>query len=146
MNYEDPTLNHLVTCQKRLYKDSEVTEHESIQPIPEELVEQIESCIGDGQARVTVSGTLSSNVDYHKAEAFVSISIPCNSNLEDIGKAHDIVRAFVGKLLQEDLEDMKRLRDQSRQGIKTSSPPKAPQLVAQEEPEQRVINRPSFRR
>jgi hypothetical protein len=121
-------------------------------------MEEIAPHVGDAGARLTVGGTLSSNVDYHKAEAFVSVTVPCNNNLEDVQKAHDIVRGFIGTLLLDDIDYMKRLRDSARSGVKTASPPKALQLVAEAEPPQKkvpdepvsvgqkIVTRPTFRR
>jgi hypothetical protein len=144
--YEDPTLEHLVTSARRIYKNGRVEEETSSDPIPEELVEQLEPFIGDGESRIIVSGTLSSTVDYQKAEAFVSVSVPCGTSLDHIRKAHDIVRAFVNDLLIEDLETMKGLRDSSKKG---SLPPKGPSsktAIQDQETPAKVINRPSFRR
>lgn len=72
---------------------------------------QLDPYIGDGQARLTVSGSVSSNHEYHKAEAFVSISVACNNNMDDVHKVHDIVRPHVQELVREDHHEMSLLRD-----------------------------------
>ena len=72
---------------------------------------QLEPYIGDGQGRLTVSGSLSSNHEYHKAEAFVSISVSCNNDLDDVRQVHDIVRPYVQELVHEDHQEMSLLRD-----------------------------------
>lgn len=146
MLYEDPILEHLVTSIRRLYKDGRTDEQTSSEPLPEELVEQLEPLIGDGESRITVSGTLSSTQDYQKAEAFVSVSVPCGSNLDNIRKTHDLVRGFINELLLEDIETMKKLRETSS-GSKVSLPPKA--LSTPNQPNSfdfKTANRPSFRR
>ena len=72
---------------------------------------ELETYVGDGMARVTVSGALSSSHHYHKAEAFVSVSVTCNNNLEDVAAVHNMLRPKVQNLVSQDHDEMSLLRD-----------------------------------
>ena len=89
----------------------ETTEEELDNDLPEELMAKVEDLYGNGEASVTVGGSLGSSREYHKAEAFVSIRMPCNSTMEDAEAVHDIVRPYVNKFAAEDLVEMSKLRD-----------------------------------
>lgn len=78
---------------------------------PEELMSQLEPYVGDARARLTVSGALSSNVEYHKAEAFVSVSVSCNNDMDDVQQVHDFLRPYVQGLIDEDHREMSLIRD-----------------------------------
>jgi hypothetical protein len=79
--------------------------------IPEELMSKLSDYIGDGEGRVTASGSLGSSREYHKAEAFVSISLACNNDLDDAEAVHGLIVPYVRKLAAEDLLEMSKLRD-----------------------------------
>jgi len=91
--------------------DKSVLEQERRDEIPEGLMSDLSSYLGDGQARVTVSGALSSSHEYHKAEAFVSISVSCNNDMQDVQAVHDLVRPHVHELVHQDHGEMSLLRD-----------------------------------
>lgn len=134
--------------------DGKVTRREQSQqhPIPEEIMAALEQHIGDAQAKVTVGAELGHSKEYGcKAQAFVSVSVTCNNNEEDIGAVHGIVQPFVRQLVNEDLEQMKVDRD-THMGTtaapapgKVANPPRAnakPPAVAAKP----GVQRPSFRR
>ena len=75
-------------------------------------MKQIDQYVGDAQARLTVSGSLSSVKEFHKAESFVSITVTCNNNMDDIMEVHDIVKPVVHQLASEDLEEISKFRDE----------------------------------
>ena len=54
---------------------------------------------------------MSSSHEYHKAEAFVSISVTCNNNMDDVGAVHELLRPRVQELVHEDHDHMSQLRD-----------------------------------
>jgi hypothetical protein len=112
-DFVDLSLLDKVQRQRRFINDinGEVTEQEKRDDLPEDLMSELEKYIGDGQARLTVSGSLSSSHEYHKAEAFVSISVACNNNMNDVEAVHDIVRPCVQDLVQKDHFEMSLLRD-----------------------------------
>ncbi len=119
----------------------------------EELMSQLEPYIGDGLGRLTVSGALSSNVEYHKAEAFVSVSVACNNNMDDIQQVHDIIRPFVQELIHADHQEMSFVRDtvlpsEHRVHGQETSPPiqrPAPKGLPPAQPEAAKVGRPPRR-
>jgi acyl-CoA reductase-like NAD-dependent aldehyde dehydrogenase len=59
-----------------------------------------------------VSGSISSNHEFHKAEAFVSVSVTCNNNMDDVMNVHALVQPFVKDLVRVDHDEMSLLRDE----------------------------------
>ena len=122
------------TVRRRSYyndKDGTITLQERRDPIPEELMNNIEKFKGDGLAKITVSGAISSSHEYHKAEAFVSIQLTCNNDLGDVEKVHDVVQPFVHGLLARDHDDMSHLRDTVLPASKRlHAAPKGPEMIA----------------
>lgn len=102
-----------VKRKRTLFNDhtKETIEQAKEDDLPEELMGELEQHVGDGEAQLTVSGSLGSSRQFHKAEAFVSIGVSCNNDLADIEAAHDIVLPYVKKLLAADLLEMSKLRD-----------------------------------
>jgi hypothetical protein len=102
-----------VRRRRSLYNDNDKTtlEQEQSQDIPEEIMAQLEDFLGDGTARITVSADLGSSVSYHSAKAFVSVSVPCNNDIDSISSVHDILKTFVQELAEEDHGDMGLRRD-----------------------------------
>lgn len=92
-------------------KDKTVLEQTREDEPPEELMSQLEPYVGDARARLTVSGALSSSVEYHKAEAFVSVSVSCNNDMDDVQQVHDFLRPYVQGLIDEDHREMSLIRD-----------------------------------
>jgi hypothetical protein len=92
--------------------DGVVETQERRDELPEELMSQLENHIGDGLARVTVSGELSSSHEYHGAKSFVSISVSCNNDMGDVAEVHDILRPTVQDMCRADHEEMSLLRDE----------------------------------
>ena len=89
--------------------------------LPEDLMSDLEQYIGDGKARVTVSSALAHSKEFgNKAEAFVSISVTCNNDLEDVDQVHALLHPKVEELVNEDLEDMKVDRDRHLSGVRTA--------------------------
>jgi hypothetical protein len=140
-------------------RDGSTTEQDRRDEIPEELMSELEAYTGDGQARVTVSGELASNHHYHKASAFVSISVTCNNNLEDVEAVHNLVRPHVQGLVHKDHAEMSLLRDtllpsnERKHKEPTGLPGEAPSEVKR--PPKRTskvstknkgVKKPSFRR
>lgn len=113
-------------------EDASIETHQRQDEIPEEIMEQLDPYVGDGNAHLTVSGSLSSSHEYHKAESFVSVSVTCNNNLDDIQAAHKIVRPFVHELVLEDHNAMSLLRDEILPSDKRlhGNEPKGPAIVA----------------
>lgn len=137
--FADVSLVDRVYRQRRFHNDEDATvvEHERRDEIPEEIMEQIEPFVGDGNAHLTVSGSLSSSHKFHKAESFVSVSVTCNNSLDDIHKVHDIVRPFVQTLTLQDHDEMSLLRDQILpESDRRHSPEelKGPAVVAESKP------------
>jgi len=145
----------LVDCVRRrrhFYNDNtgQMLEQELREEL-EDLMTDLEQHIGDGQARLTVSGELSSSKEFHKAGAFVSISVTCNNHLDDIQAVHDIVRPHVESLVKEDHDAMSDKREEilsppakSPGPGKTGSPPskRSSKVVAKKG----ASKKPSFRR
>lgn len=102
-----------VLRHRSLYNDYDKTtlEQEQSYDIPEEIMAQIEDYLGDGTARVTVSADLGSSVSFHSAKAFVSVSVPCNNDIDSISMVHDILRPFVQQLTEDDHGEMAARRD-----------------------------------
>jgi len=113
VEYVDASMLDGVRRRRSMHNDNDhsITEQERSDGIPEELMSKLETYIGDGSARVTVSGELASSHEFHKASAFVSISVTCNNDLDDIETVHNLVRPVVQELAHKDHEDMSRLRD-----------------------------------
>lgn len=113
VEYLDVTLVDTVHRSRRFFNDNDktVTEQERRDEIPEDLMSKLENYLGDGQARVTVSGALSSSHEFHKAESFVSISVSCHNDLDNIRDVHDLVRPHVAELVHADHDEMSLLRD-----------------------------------
>ena len=112
--FADVSLVDRVYRERRFHNDEDasVVEQERQDEIPEEIMSQIEEHVGDGNAHLTVSGSLSSSHKFHKAESFVSVSVTCNNSMDDIRAVHDIVRPFVQTLTLQDHDEMSLLRDQ----------------------------------
>jgi hypothetical protein len=124
--------------QRRFHNDHDKTveTQEQRNEIPEDIMDQIEAYLGDGNAHLTVSGSLSSSHEYHKAESFVSVSVTCNNNMDDIRKVHEVIRPFVQSLALEDHNEMSVLRDQILPPDKRKhlEDPKGPAVVAEAKP------------
>lgn len=124
------------------------------QLIPEEIMAELESHLGDAQAKVTVGAELGHSRDYGcKAGAFVSVSVHCNNHEDDIQAVHETLHNLARNFVNEDLEVMKQDRD-SHMG---AAPPQQPAAgkVSQsaatkaKNPNKTVkpkVTRPSFRR
>lgn len=133
--------------------DGEVCEkHQSQQsPIPEDTMSELEKYTGDGQAKVTVGGELAHSKDFGcKAQAFVSVSVTCGNNEEDITAVHGIIHSLVRNLVNEDLTVMKKDRDAHIGPVvqpKASLPP-TPQARTAPVPSgaRPAVARPSFKR
>lgn len=127
--------------------DGNVQEQQQQHAIPENLMSAIEPFIGDGLAKVTVGAELSSNIDFgFKAQAFVSISVTCNNNLDDCGQVHDIVRDVVQRMVTQDHAEMGHARDEMHAAVKGMGQPKeAPGKVAPR-PNRVTRGRPNLRR
>ena len=121
----------------------------------------LSECVGDGLAKVTVSGDMAVNDFGTKAGAFVSVNVTCGNSEEEISMAHDVARDMVHKLLQEDIEDMEALLDSrlnkgKEPEVKASKVSQAPkpsprkstkQVKAKKSDTSRPkVKRPSFRR
>lgn len=102
-----------VRRHRSLYNDNDGTtlEQEQSHDIPEEIMAQIEDYLGDGTARVTVSADLGSSVSYHSAKAFVSVSVPCNNDIDSVSMVHSMLRPFVQQLCEDDHGEMAVRRD-----------------------------------
>jgi low affinity Fe/Cu permease len=111
--YVDQSLRDRVYQRRSFYNDNDKTtlEQERYDEIPEEIMSRLENHIGDGLARVTVAGDLGSSVSYHSAKAFVSVSVTCNNDLDDVAAVHDTLRPFVQNLCHDDHEEMAAIRD-----------------------------------
>lgn len=116
--------------RRSLYNDTTKEEIEQYREddLPEELMSELADHVGDGEAKLTIGGSLGSTVHFHKAEAFVSIGVSCNNNLDDVEAVHAIVLPHLKKLLSEDLLEMSKLRDpwldpQDRRHTKSASAP-----------------------
>lgn len=112
--FADVSLLDKLYRRRHFYNDYDRTTftQERQDEVPEEIMSQIEPLIGDGNGHITVSGALGSSHEFHKAEAFVSVSITCNNDLEDIRKVHDIMRPHIQAMILEDHNEMSLLRDQ----------------------------------
>ena len=93
--------------------------------IPEEYVAPLAECLGDGLARISVSGDLAVNDYGTKAGSHVTVSVTCGNNEEDIEKAHSIARTIMEKCVAEDVNRMEAMLNQ-RISKKTSTPTTAP--------------------
>lgn len=91
--------------------DKTLTTQEREDFLPEDLMSKLEPFIGDAEGRITVSGALSSSHEFCKAEAFVSISVACNNNMDDILQVHEILKPTVQGLVFDDHLEMSHLRD-----------------------------------
>lgn len=102
-----------VRRHRSLYNDNDGTtlEQEQSYDIPEEIMAQIEDYLGDGTARVIVSADLGSSVSYHSAKAFVSVSVPCNNDIDSVSMVHSMLRPFVQQLCEDDHGEMAVRRD-----------------------------------
>lgn len=167
---DDPINIDRIYRKRSAYNDhnKETIDQERDDDVPEGLMTKLEDFIGDREASITVGGSLSSNRDFHKAEAFVSIRVACNNDLDDIDAVHDIVQPYIAKLAQHDLEEMSMLRDPwlephrrlHQHEVSAKAPPKKtptslpPEEGAKKQPPKRVIakaknpgvKRPSYRR
>jgi hypothetical protein len=103
--------------------------------LPEDLMAALEEYLGDALAKVTVGGELGHSKEYGcKAQAFVSISVHCNSDEQTIKEVKDLlqekVRAYVDEDLAEMIKDRDRYMQQDRSGedpgrVARQNPPKA---------------------
>lgn len=151
--YIDISMLDKVQRQRRFINDftGEIIEEENLGPLPEDIVSELEDHVGDGLARVTVSGALSSSVRFHKAESFVSVSLSCNNSMGDVLEVHDIMRPFVQKLAAEDHDHMAGFREEILSEGTSSVPAPLEEKVA--EPPKRSSrvklvgkNKPDYRR
>jgi hypothetical protein len=131
--YADVSMEGHVLRNRRLHNDTDgtVTEQECRSEIPEEVMSQLDPFVGDGNAHLTVSGALSSSQSFHKAEAFVSVSVTCNNNLDDVRQVHNLIRPFVQTLVLEDHNEMSVLRDQILPEEKRLHNEKGPSIAAE---------------
>lgn len=133
--FVDVTMVDCLHRQRKFHNDLDKTvlSQERQDPIPEEIMAQLEDYRGDGKAHLTVSGSVSSNHEFHKAEAFVSISVTCNNNMDDVMSVHALVQPFVKDLVRVDHEEMALLRDEilpEGKKLFAQAEPKGKQLVA----------------
>jgi len=95
--------------------------------LPEDMMDQLSELMGDAGGRVTVGSELSNNLNYNKAQAFVSFSVTCNNNLGTMQQVHSLVQPIVRQLTRDDLASMAMERDSYAQGGsipgKVSGPP-----------------------
>jgi hypothetical protein len=81
-------------------------------PIPEDLMTELEDFSGNGKGRVTVGGELASSVEFgFKAQSFVSISVTCDSSLSACEAVHDLIQPVVKRLVEQDHKEMSERRD-----------------------------------
>ena len=112
--FVDVTMVDKIRRERKFHNrdDGMVDTQDRQDPIPEDMMAQLEDYRGDGRAHVTVSGSVSSNHEFHKAEAFVSISVTCNNNMDDIMNVHALVQPVVKAMVDEDHNEMSLLRDE----------------------------------
>jgi hypothetical protein len=92
-------------------KDGNTVEEQYSEPIPEDLMTQLEQYGGDGRARVSVGGELTSSTNFgFKAAASTHMSVTCDNNLEVMEEVHDLVQPYVEKLVLRDHARMADLR------------------------------------
>lgn len=114
VEFVDVSLVDRVHRRRSIYNDltKEITEQVRDDEIPEDLMSEIEPYIGDGLGRVIVSAGLKSSHDFWGADAFVSISLTCNNNLDDATAMSRIVKTRVHELVEKDYHAMSLLRDE----------------------------------
>jgi len=78
-------------------------------PVEEEYMAKMDEFMGDGTATVTVSGALAHNDFGNKAEAFVSVRLPCGATMEAVMGAHEIARGIVEEKCRENLDRMEEI-------------------------------------
>lgn len=138
-SYVDNTMLDRTQRRRSFYNDNDhtVTSEERRDEIPEDLMEDLSPYVGDAKARITVSGSLSSSHEFHKAEAFVSVAVVVNNDLDDVDAVHGILRPYVQALCLEDHDAMSLLRDEilpvnlRRHGPPKGLPPAVDGKVAQ---------------
>jgi hypothetical protein len=131
--------------------------------IPEEFMERLNECLGDGQAKVTVGGDLALNDYGNKAGAFVSITVTCGNSEEELEAAHGIASEMKEDFLRHDLSQMEAMLGE-KQGGKTEKQQSAAPAKAREpakqarpaargpgrrpaaKPSSKAASRPSFQR
>lgn len=155
MSSEDQVIVDKVVRRRSARNDhtNETIDQEREDDIPEELMTKLEDHVGDGGAKITIGGSLGSTRDYHKAECFVSISVSCNNDMDDVDAVHGIVLPYIHKYAEEDLEEMSKLRDpwlepQRRlHERRTGKPPKkdAPTSLPPAEREKSAVKKPPKR-
>lgn len=117
-----------------------VDEQVRIDPLPEEWMAKLEEHLGDGNARVTVSQDLTTSEDYgNKAGAFVSVTVTCGNDEDNIRGAHVIARELVQELVAVDYKESKGMLDQIR-GIA-----EAPKQNSKTQPRMVTAGKPSGR-
>lgn len=105
-------IDRVVRRRCTISKDGVIDEEEVVDTLPEDLVAKLSELLGDGKARVTVGAELASSVDYgNKAQAFVSISVACDSAEDNINEAHNIIYMMAKKLVVKDHHSMSKVRD-----------------------------------
>ena len=149
--YVDNTAMDFVQRRRSFYNDNDftVTTEERRDGIPENLMEDLGPYVGDGKARITVSSSMSSNHEFHKAEAFVSVAVVVNNDLEDITSVHHIIKPFVDELLREDHQAVSIMRDEvlppekRLHGPPKGLPPPVSEDTVATPPKKSSIRRPS---
>lgn len=135
---------------------SVVADESAVDYLPEECMEKLEDCLGDGLASVSVSGDMAHNDYGTKAGTHVSVRVTCGNNESDILKAHAIARDIVECLVDENLDRMMQLLDQretkKEQLTKVNSPQPlptgrvAPARAATSLQQPQPLGKPNFRR
>jgi hypothetical protein len=92
-------------------KSGNAQEEQYSEPIPEELMSALEQYGGDGKARVSIGGELSTSTNFgFKASASVHMSVTCDNNLQVMEEVHDLVQPYVEALVVRDHARMADLR------------------------------------
>lgn len=89
--------------------DNVIVDEWAREHVEEKYMAKLDEFAGDGAAAVTVSGSLAHNDYGNKAEAFVSVKLPCGASMENILGAHGVARGIVEELVRENLDRMETI-------------------------------------
>lgn len=130
--------------------------------VEERYMAKLDEFAGDGEASVTVSGSLAHNDYGNKAESFVSVKLPCGATMDNVLGAHGIAREIVETLVRENLGRMEQilgipLGDRSEGGVitepavavpaePTAAPVKKKKITIKRGSKKSGLKPPSFKR
>ena len=119
--------------------EGNVEEEILLDPLPEDLMTELEQYAGDGLGKVSVGGDLATSVNFgFKAGASVHIGVTCDSNLDTMMAVHDLLQPRVEEILTRDHARMAAIRADLQEQLTGEKAPRLPEDATPPKVEGRV--------